>query len=171
MKIYYYLYLVFVLLLIPGASHAKERFDFQIESIFLINFPQYVTWSNQKLQRVLCTMGNDPFKSYLETLTVENPGYANIVIKRRITLNEIKNCDILYISTDQVTELKTILLRTNNAPILTVSKIERFVNKGGIIGFININNNVRLEINYKKAKNSGLEINAELLKIALRIIY
>lgn len=160
-----------MLLATPLTSRAKERFDYQIESIFLISFSKYVTWKDQKQNRNLCTMGNDPFKGYLEKLTKENPNYANVNIKRRINLNEIKNCDILYISNDQTPELKTILLRTKGVPILTVSKIEGFINKGGIVGFVKADDNIRLEINYKKAKSSGIEIDAELLKIALRVIH
>ena len=55
--------------------------------------------------------------------------------------------------------------------VLTVSDIENFAQSGGIIGFINIEDKVRFEINVNAAERADLEISAKLLNLAKIVHY
>jgi hypothetical protein len=49
---------------------------------------------------------------------------------------------------------------------LTVSDIENFADKGGVIRFIREDGKIHFRINIDAAKNSQLEISAKLLQLA-----
>ena len=50
--------------------------------------------------------------------------------------------------------------------ILTVSEIEGFAKRGGIIRFITENNKIRFRINFEAAKAANLIISSKLLKMS-----
>jgi len=52
-------------------------------------------------------------------------------------------------------------------PVLTVGNMEHFLAKGGIIQFIQQDGRIRFQINHPKAMESGLQISAHLLKLAI----
>jgi hypothetical protein len=51
-------------------------------------------------------------------------------------------------------------------PILTVSEIEGFAQRGGIINFIIVEKKIRFEINPDAAKQVGIHISSQLLQLA-----
>ena len=54
--------------------------------------------------------------------------------------------------------------------LLTVSDIDNFAERGGMIGFTTQENKVKLVINPKAATAAGMRIDAQLLEIASRVI-
>ncbi|MCX5637000.1 MAG: YfiR family protein, partial [Planctomycetota bacterium] len=58
----------------------------------------------------------------------------------------------------------------NTSPVLTISEMEGFIEKGGMINFITEESKVRFEINDSAAKKSGLQISSKLLSLAKKVI-
>ncbi len=54
-------------------------------------------------------------------------------------------------------------------PILTVSSMPGFLQHGGMIQFLQIDNRVRFSVNLSPAQESGLELSSELLKVAVQV--
>ena len=50
--------------------------------------------------------------------------------------------------------------------MLTVSDMERFAHRGGIITLLTIQDRIRFEINVEAARRSGVKISSKLLKLA-----
>ena len=51
-------------------------------------------------------------------------------------------------------------------PILTVSDVEGFTHRGGMINLLTSGRKIRIEINVEEAKKFGFDISAKLLKLA-----
>ena len=79
---------------------------------------------------------------------------------------DLKSCQIVFISPSEKPRYEAILASLKDSKILTVSEIEGFAEHGGIINFISERNKVRFEINPDAARNQGLTISSELLKLA-----
>jgi hypothetical protein len=47
-----------------------------------------------------------------------------------------------------------------------VSDIDRFAERGGVIGLYNIDNKLRFSINPEQAHSASLQVNSQLLKLA-----
>lgn len=54
-------------------------------------------------------------------------------------------------------------------PILTVSDMENFCQKGGVIRLLTINNYLKFEVNLDAAQKAGLNIGSQMLNSALSI--
>lgn len=63
-----------------------------------------------------------------------------------------------------------ILAELAGAPVLTVSEIEGFGRRGGIINFYLEENRVRFEINPRAAEAGGLRISSELLSLGKIVV-
>jgi len=77
-------------------------------------------------------------------------------------------CHILFISKSEDKRISAIL-QSINTGILTVSDIGLFIEHGGIIGFIIVDNKVKFEINLKASEKAGIKISSKLLKLAKSI--
>jgi hypothetical protein len=62
--------------------------------------------------------------------------------------------------------LPAILKLLDQQGVLTVSEIENFAQRGGVIHLKKENNRIVFEINLAAAKRAGLTMNAHLLKLA-----
>jgi hypothetical protein len=66
--------------------------------------------------------------------------------------------------------LSAVLASAKRLPVLTVSDIPHFAERGGMIGLVNQEDRIRFEVNVAPIEDSGLTVSSELLKVALRVI-
>jgi len=148
--------------------------EYQIKAVFLFNFVNFMSWPssafNSKSEPFsICVIGTDPFGIYLDFTTDGQTakGGRELKIKRlKDNLREIRNCHILFISDSEQNNLNTLFERTRDLPILTVSDIDNFVKKGGMVKFFSRNNKIRLGVNPDAIKTEGLIANANLLNLS-----
>ena len=150
--------------------------EYEIKAAFLYNFAKFVEWPAQVLQKspdtfVIGILGEDPFgrdlDRELEGKTVQD---RKIVLKRISTVEEASTCHILFISASSSSRAETILAGVRDLPILTVSDMNRFVQRGGIVEFSVEENRVRFSINTVAAAKADLKVSSQLLKLAKTII-
>ncbi|WP_353570545.1 YfiR family protein [Candidatus Albibeggiatoa sp. nov. BB20] len=148
--------------------------EYQIKAVFLFNFVNFVSWprsafDNKSEPFSICVIGTDPFGIYLDFTTEGQTakGGRGLKIKRlKDNVQDIRNCHILFISDSEQNNLNTILEKTRDLAILTVSDIDNFVKKGGMVKFFSRNNKIRLGINPDAIKAEGLIANANLLNLS-----
>ena len=78
----------------------------------------------------------------------------------------LDECHILYVSQSEKTRQQPILSALHNKPILTVSDIVGFSQKGGMITLINVDQQIQFEINPDAITRAGLEISSKLIELA-----
>jgi hypothetical protein len=71
----------------------------------------------------------------------------------------------VFVSASERGRLPEILSALGSKSVLTVSEVEEFAARGGVINFVLVDNRVRFEINPGAAKRSGLKISSELLRL------
>jgi hypothetical protein len=54
--------------------------------------------------------------------------------------------------------------------VLTVGDAPDFLERGGMIQFVLVANRVRFEVNLDAAREAGLQLSAELLKVAAKVV-
>jgi hypothetical protein len=89
-----------------------------------------------------------------------------LVIRRFAAAAALEPCEILFISSSEMSHLPEILVRLKHAPVLTVGEADRFARRGGMIGFYFEDNRVRLEVNRAAAERAGLRFSSKLLAVA-----
>ena len=144
----------------------------QVEAVFLFNFSQFVDWPPQVFRDasaplVIGVLGSDPFGATLdEVVRGESVNGRALAVRRFRRVEDVTDCQILYISGSEHDRLREILQQLRGRSILTVSDMDEFANEGGMIRFLLIENKIRLRINVDAARTAGLTISSKLLRPA-----
>jgi hypothetical protein len=153
-------------------AHPTES---QVKAAYLYNFGKFVRWPedrNAKLDPLLiCILGKDPFGAVLDsTVSGENIDGRKITVKRLSVLQEAAPCSVLFVSSSEERRLAAILPVAQRLSILTVSDMQNFAQRGGVIGLLNEQGKIRFEVNRAAAERAHLVLSSELLKVAIKVI-
>ncbi len=159
----------------PGNAVATEKPSaYDVEAAYLFNFGKFVTWprnynpADQPL--TICLLGDDPLGATLDRLiSGEKIDGKSVADKKISRLEDAPNCSILYISSSEGGRLNRILATLKGAPVLTVSDIPDFIERGGMIQFVLRDNRVRFTVNLVPAQHDHLTLSSELLKVAVEV--
>jgi hypothetical protein len=157
----------------PGLPAQTEiSREYQVKAVFLFNFAQFVAWptnafSDAQTPLTIGVLGDDPFDSFLdETVRGEKIGDHPLVIQRYRRVEDVQDCQILFISRSEGRRTERILAGLKGKNILTVGDVDDFIKDGGIVSFITEENKIHFKINLKAAKNANLTISSKLLRLA-----
>ena len=145
--------------------------EYEIKAAYLYNFMKYIDWPPQALPAnsqtiTIGVIGQNPFGPALATLNGKVVKDRKVVVKEAVAVKDLPSCQMVFISASETGRLQEILNLLKDTKVLTVSEVEGFAAKGGIINFIEERNKVRFEINTEAARRTGLTISSELLKLA-----
>jgi len=149
--------------------------DYDVKAAYLFNFGHFVEWpANASVSRsdsfVVCVLGQDPFGAVLDaTLAGESIAGKKVTAKRISTPEESANCQILFLSAAEELRLQKIIGALNEQPVLTVSDMPHFSQRGGMIQFVLDGKKVRFEVNLSAVHHAGLSLSSELLKVATTV--
>jgi hypothetical protein len=150
----------------PGAG------EYEVKAAFLYNFTKFTDWpprvfpsSNAPI--VIGILGEDPFgKTIDDVVSGEVVAGHPLFVKRLRADDDLRSCHVLFISRSEKERLPELLRQLKGTPVLTVSEVNGFAEKGGIVNLLLANKTVKMEINPAAAEHAGLQISAKLLKLA-----
>jgi hypothetical protein len=161
-----------VLSTVCGAgAQAPPRTEPEIKAAYLYTFGRFVEWpprpSRDDAAFTICVLGIDPFGATLDATLASGVMRGRKVVARRIAApNEALACHVLFISASEERRLPAIVHALDHFDVLTVSDIPQFATRGGMIEFVKAGNRVRFEINLPSARDAGLSMSSELLRVA-----
>ncbi len=167
-----------ILLSFPVLSQAdgSDRVP-KIKAAYVHQFSHFVSWPDEAAETardrkhlILCIFGDDRVTHYLERLAGHGHGAFSIEISHPASPSQLRHCELLYITPSQEGELQKVLVAVADLPVLTISDMPGFIDRGGMIGFVVRGDRVRLEINLQAAQRVRLHISAKLIEVSLRVI-
>lgn len=163
---------LFLILWLPIYTFAQTG-EYTIKAAFLERFTRFIEWPEESAVSdttesfVLGVIGENPFGSILEQLyATQKMKNKEVEIHSLSNLDEISGCHLLFISKSKEKELSKILSLTKDKPILTISDINGFADKGVLINLYLTEDKIRFEINETAIRDSGLSISYLLLNAA-----
>jgi YfiR/HmsC-like len=157
-----------------GAQQPKAG-EFQVKAAYLYNFAKFVEWPDQNSVDKnspfeICVLGVDPFQGALDAAVAGESIDGKRVVPKRISKpQDVNSCRILFISSSEEQHLRDILTTLDKTRVLTVSDIPHFSELGGMIGFVLEGNRVRFDVNLSSAREAGLVLSSQLLKVATNV--
>ena len=157
---------------VSSYSQTQKEIEYKLKAAYLLHFLQFVEWpdsvfENEKSPIIVTILGDDPFGKILDEITKsEKIGDHSITIKRTHSLSNLDFCHVLYISSSEKDNFKSILRHIDSAPILTISDIDNFSEQGGNISFYLEENKLRFAINMQTLKQADLKVSSKLLRLA-----
>lgn len=164
-------FLVWSCALFPAYGQQRRVSEYQVKAAFLYNFAKFVEWPPKRDgkasdQLVLGILGKDPFGDEIRTIEGKRVKDKTLRVIRADSLDELQNCDVIFISASVNAKLPGILKKLRGRPVLTVSDTPGFANRGVMINLFNLENKIRFEINPVAVERAGLKISSQLLKLA-----
>ncbi len=171
---------------ICGAATPKVRqaTEYDIKAAYLYNFVLFVQWPESNIPPstaaddktfTIGIIGKDPFGNSFKDVEGKLLRYKKkkLVIKRygpyRKTLG-LGKCQVIFISSSEKQNLRTILARLKGKPVLTIAETPNFLKAGGMIRFVEKQKKIRWEINQTPVKKADLKFNSQLLRNAVRVV-
>jgi YfiR/HmsC-like len=167
-------FLAFIMLsLSPSSLSAATSTEYKVKGLFLLRVASFVEWPKDASSTSfrVTIIGKDPFGKTLEKLR-ENKKIKGrkIVINRCKNIKELKPCHILFISESEKSRLEEIMKSVKGKNVLTVSDMDGFVEKGGMVQVLIIKKKLRWKINREPEKRENLKISSKLLSLAVKVL-
>jgi hypothetical protein len=144
----------------------------EVEAAYLYNFAKFVTWPPTKSNSLnVCILGNDPFGATLDQIVAgEAIDGRHFAVLRLADEHSVQSCAILFLGKSESSHLDRDLAAVAKLPILTVSDIPGFMESGGTIQFVLLENRVRFAVNLNPARKCGIVLSSQLLKVATKVV-
>ncbi len=155
-----------------GYAQAPGPSQTDVQAVYLFDFAKFVHWpTGEKHEPVTICVAAQRF--YIDTLTRivagEQVDARPIAIRAVHVPADEAGCTILFIDNSAKEHLDSLLAETAGKPVLTVSDIPGFLDRGGMIQFLAVNNRIRFSVDLRPAERSGVSLSSELLKVALAV--
>ena len=154
------------------AESERAQYDeYGMKAACLSNFGKFTTWpdgtfGDAAAPLVIGILGTDPFGSSLEKVAQVRISGRKVVIRRGRNVADMRGCQIVFIAKSERNRIGEILDALKGAAILTVGESEQFTRQGGAIGFWMNGDQVRFDINATAARRAGLQLDAQLQRLA-----
>jgi hypothetical protein len=151
-------------------ARARPSAEYQLKAVFLFNFAQFVEWPARAFPDagaplVIGILGEDPFGAYLDELVNgEKVGNRPLAVRRYKRVEDVTDCHILFISGSEAGVIDRIVTTLKGRSLLTVSDVELFTRRGGMVRFVTEDRKIRLRINLEAAAASELTISSKILR-------
>ncbi len=165
------------IVLISSELALADKIEYRVKAAYLYQFTKFIQWPAFTLEKKdspirICVLGDNPFGTVLDKLSKKTSQNRFLTLKYLTfpkNSSDFVNCQLIYISRSEEQRLTQILQLTENHPVLTVSDMNNFASRGGIIGLVLDNRKIRLEINFEASATAGVKISSKLLEIATLI--
>jgi hypothetical protein len=159
-----------------GSLTAAALTEYEAKAGFLYHVGWFVEWPDTTVQGrapvfTIGVLGAHPFGGALDDiLRGKRIGERPVVIQYYQRVEEALSSHILFISASEEAWLPAILSRLGEASVLTVSDMEHFTERGGMIALQLVGQKVRFDVNRDATERAGLKLSSQLLRLA-RAIY
>lgn len=158
-------------LAVAAAAPAQEFRETDLKAVFLLRFGSFMQWpvptaGNSDAAFTIGVLGDDPVAAVLEqAVQGETVAGRPVRVERYRNVGQVSGCEILFISRTKREHLPRILDVMRGRPVLTVSDIEDFTERGGMVGLTSDERRIRLRINVGAARQAGISISSKLLRV------
>ncbi len=154
-----------------AAAQPRVYSEYDIKAGMIYNLTKFITWPDDAFEDeasplTLCVLGEDPFGASLWPLERKTTRGRRLAVKRSSYLEELRPCQVLFISTSEEDRLSEVLQALEGASVLTVGDMNFFAHRGGMIRFVKRKNRLGLELNGQAAEDSKLHVSFKLKKLA-----
>lgn len=153
-------------------THAQPSpLEYQVKAAFLYHFFKFVEWPPEAFpatNQTICigVVDDGLMASTLQSIEGKEAKGRRVVVKRFKGLENSEFCHILFIGSGMEGRLAEILDQLRGTSTLTVSDIDGYARRGGMINFIIVEDKVQFEINVDAAERAKLQISSHLLRLA-----
>jgi hypothetical protein len=164
--------LIAALLTQKVAAQPSQPSQLDVQSVYLFDFIKFVRWppGTEHDPRTICVTGDNRYLANLKKIvTGERIDQHPIAVVEVDRPEDESGCSILFVTVAAKDRLDSLLTAAAHRPMLTVSDIPGFLDRGGMIDFLVIDHRVRFSVNLRPVAGTGISLSSELLKVAVTV--
>jgi hypothetical protein len=157
------------------AGRAEGMSEQEITAAYVLNFVKFAEWPAAALMEegqhiALCVVGSEALSEKLGALDGRAVGKQVLrVIKRADADDGLKKCQVVYLDDSMRQRATAVIAALGEAPVLTISSIEGFAQRGGCIGLFSQDDKMRFEVNLAAVRKGRLRLPAQVLNLAANV--
>ena len=161
-----------ILLLTSMPAATQDVTEPALKAAFIYSFAKFTVWPADAMATgaplVLCVLGDAAIGEALErtvkghTLAGRTIGVSQAAPDKR----SLEGCHIAYVSGVTVGQAAEVVAGLRDAPVLTISDVNGFTERGGIAQFFFEHGQLRFDVQLASAKRARLQISSRLLALA-----
>jgi hypothetical protein len=147
--------------------------EYDVKAAFLYNFAKFVKWPEDDYGPtfVVAVLGEDPFGEILDkTFAGKTILDKKVEVRRISALESPARIRILFVGSSERLRLAQVLKALDGSSVLTVSEMEGFTERGGMIAFRLGGDVVRFDINLGEVERARLKMSSQLIRLARNVI-
>ena len=165
--------LILLTLALPLAAWAEDTpsKEYQVKAAFLLRFLQFVEWPESSFATAeapirIGILGDDPFGTVLDRMAAaERVRNRPLMVVRSGMTADLRDCHMIFVAGSERERLVSIAQELPMEAVLTISDIDGFAERGGMIRFFLADKKVRFEVNPSVAQRQHLKLSAQLLSL------
>ncbi|HWA58569.1 MAG TPA: YfiR family protein [Gemmatimonadales bacterium] len=153
---------------VPGDS----TLEYQVKAAYLLRFAQFVSWPAQAFSSPsdpihIGVMAGDPIGPILDSMVVGREAQGRRIVVRHLGPDDpLDGIQLLFVGQLRDRDRRGLLQRAGTLAVLTVGDGDRFLQDGGGIGLLRIDETIRFGVNLRTVERTGLRIDARALAVA-----
>ena len=161
--------------LAPGVVvTAQQTIEPDVKATFLYNFTRFIEWPEPTTPGAMpfriCVVADATMEQAIKrTVEGEVVHGRPLVMTHPHTAQEAAGCQILFVGRTEYQRSGALLAAVRELPVLTVGDSAQFVEHGGAIEFVLVDNRVRFDVNLASAQRANLKVSANLLRVARKV--
>ena len=164
------LFCLLSLLSFAPISRAENQAEYRLKAAFLYNFAAFTEWPSEVGNSLnLCVYGPDPFGEHLDNLRGKSVGKRTLSVSRASSVERLGSCQIVFITRPVIGNLPRVLDALNGRPVLTIADSPGAMRQGVVLNMGSEQNRVTFEVNLVAARDNGLNLSSQLLRLATEV--
>jgi hypothetical protein len=164
-----------VLLLVQGLPSAQDVTESALKAAYIYNFAKFTEWPAGVVLAAeplaLCVLGDTNVGDALKRAVKDRElgGHSMAVSQPAMgATGPQPTCHVMYVSGVSAGQAAEVIARVRDVPVLTLSDVEGFTDRGGIAQFFFENGQLRFTVQLESIKRARLRISSRLLSLARR---
>lgn len=147
----------------------------EVKAAYLLNFGRFLRHTNPpaplRPSFDICILGQDPIGRSIDDIAAnETINNLPVRVRRLPDVTDAKACAIVFISASEGEALREDMALLAGSDALTVGDAPGFLDHGGMIQFLLIENHVRFSVNLNAVNRAHLVLSSELLRVASSVV-
>lgn len=137
---------------------------------FIYQFTNYIEWPQKSDDFVIGIVGNSSILPHLQVMAREKKvGDSSVAIREWKSVDEIGQCNILYVPESQKDNLPAILNKVGDKQTLIVTESPGLAKNGAHISFIRVEGKIKFDLNKTSITKMGLVVLSALERFAFNV--
>jgi hypothetical protein len=159
----------------PSIAAEKAFTEYDTKALFIVNVLKYTEWpptafATPESPYVIGILGRNPFGRSFKTYEGKKINGRPLDVKEFDSVEEAKKeAHILFVAGNEKGRFAEIVEELGDAPVLTLSDGEGFIDKGGVIGIALESKRIVFSVNQTAVNRAKLGLSSEVFKLARQV--